>query len=101
MRGEGVITAISGCYPWFSVDALLLSEDYKRDSSAQINACLNCAKDICTNCMHSTPVTSEKTKQLERFRLLTKKGMERDQICDELHITKRTYYRYQQAACAV
>lgn len=101
MRGEGVITAISGCYPWNSVDSIEVDDSpYDRDSQQDINMCLNCPVSFarCVNCIGKRERSKEKTN-MEKFVDLFRKRHTQKEICEELHICERTYFNYKKA-CA-
>ena len=97
-----------GIRPWDEpvrrLDGNAVLYGHPLDSPAQIKACLECRMGQCINCVDikSKPYRYEKRntrvqKQClirDRIEQMLKKCMGRQQICDELNISKRTYFRY-------
>lgn len=63
------------------------------DSINTIKICLNCPKAECDNCMeNSQAMRVSKKKSL--FEELLERGLKQKEICEIMHISRRTYYYY-------
>lgn len=87
---------IRGRLPWYSIDAMANYISSDLDSKEERNQCLSCPYAECINC-HCKDKTTQMIDQCEELILQHKT---RQQICELLHISRATFFRYQ-ALCAL
>lgn len=96
--------AVHGVYPWNEPTKRVMTDDevfHGGDSKARIAICLGCERHECINCFEThgkyKPRTNRKDRMCrmrEQFIELYSKGVNGKEICNEMHISKATYFSY-------
>ena len=89
-----------GRYPWNSVDSLDSTVSFSCEPQQDIQDCLNCTRSRCNNCKESKNPCNQRRKldsNLSLFEKLVRLQKSRQQICNELGISRATYYNYANA----
>lgn len=102
MSGNDALRFVRNCtVPWRSLDAYYTSSQRDfvgADTQEQIIKCFNCEKPECDNCLSSNytggirAIRQREAKEL--FLYYYYKGYTVKRICEEMHISAKTYNRY-------
>lgn len=95
-RFDGTMT-ISARHAWLSVDSMQsVRKIYSQEEQTKINKCLSCQYDECVNCLDKHYKHESKrgknTVDLEQLQYLLSLKRTIPEICEEMNISRRTYY---------